>query len=116
MARDWSGDGTEETLPADGSFVVSLRVTNTGDRAGAEVVQLYVGHRESDADRPPEELAGFEKVRLSPGQEHDVTFELDADALAVYDGGWTVEPGRFDVLVGSSSRDIRLEDSLELVE
>ncbi|RDI71538.1 beta-glucosidase [Halopelagius longus] len=93
-----------------------VRVTNVGDCDGAEVVQLYVGDRDASVERPPKELKAFEKVRLSPGEETTVTFELDEEAFAFYhpDGGWTVEAGAFDVLVGSSSRDIRLDEEIEV--
>jgi beta-glucosidase len=89
---------------------VSVTVTNTGQRAGKEVVQIYVSDPESSLARPPKELKRFEKVSLRPGERKTVTFELDDRALAFYDpykGYWVLEPGRFEVLAGSSSRDIR---------
>ncbi len=98
---------------------VSVTVTNSGDRAGKEVVQLYVGDRESSLPRPPKELKGFQKVSLKPGESVIVTFELDERAFSFYDpyrGGWVAEPGEFDILVGSSSRDIRLKAVLRLAE
>jgi beta-glucosidase len=91
---------------------VSVTVTNTGDRAGKEVVQLYVGDVASSLARPVKELKGFAKVALEPGASETVSFTLDQRALSFYDpdrGQWVAEPGAFVVLVGGSSRDIRAE-------
>lgn len=77
-------------------------VTNTGGRAGAEVVQLYIGDKLSSLPRPVKELKGFEKVYLAPGQSpNPVTFEIDPGMLACYDdakGAWVAEPGEFTAL------------------
>jgi beta-glucosidase len=86
---------------------VEIEVTNIGSRAGAEVVQLYVRDLECSVPRPPKELKGFAKVVLEPGETRTVRFTLDERALSFYDDGWTSEPGEFEVLIGSSSRDIR---------
>jgi beta-glucosidase len=89
---------------------VSLTITNTGERTGKEVVQLYVSDLQASLPRPPKELKRFAKVHLQPGESKTVTFELDDRALAFYDilkKDWVVEPGQFEILVGSSSRDIR---------
>ena len=96
---------------------VSLTVTNTGPVTGSEVVQLYVEDPESYLPRPPKELKGFTKVVLQPGESREVTFTLDQRALSFYDPlhqGWVAEPGEYLVLVGSSSRDIRLKGSFIL--
>jgi len=96
---------------------VSLVVTNTGKVAGKEVVQLYVNDLKSSLPRPPKELKGFAKVNLKPGEASTVTFSLDERALAFYDPqkqGWVAEPGEFEVLVGSSSRDIRVREEFRL--
>jgi len=85
-------------------------VRNTGSHTGAEVVQLYIGCRQSAYDRPLKELKGFCKIVLQPGEEQQVTFDLQARALAVWDGGWVVEPGAYQAWVGTSSRP---EDLLE---
>ena len=97
---------------------MSVTVENTGDREGAEVVQVYVADPAASVDRPPKELAGFEKVWLAPGETREVTCEVTADDLAFYhpEDGWTVEPGRFGVSVGRSSRDLRLDESFQLVD
>jgi beta-glucosidase len=86
-------------------------VTNTGGRAGYEVVQLYIKDIECRLERPEKELKGFEKVYLRAGDTETIHVEMDHDALAFFDDTimkWTVEPGSFEVLAGSSSRDIRL--------
>ena len=89
---------------------VSLTVKNTGTTAGKEVVQIYVHDREASVPRPPKELKGFAKLALQPGETKTVTFSLDARALSFYDPDgkrWVAEPGEFEILAGSSSRDIR---------
>ncbi|HVO42037.1 MAG TPA: glycoside hydrolase family 3 C-terminal domain-containing protein, partial [Aggregatilineales bacterium] len=98
---------------------VALTVKNTGPVAGKEVVQVYVHDAESALSRPPKELKGFAKVMLQPGESKTVTFTLDRRAFAFYDPNqkqWRVEPGRFDILVGSSSRDIRAVGTITLEE
>jgi beta-glucosidase len=96
---------------------VSLVITNTGKMAGKEVVQLYVSDAKSSLPRPPQELKGFTKVDLKPGEAETVIFSLDERALAFYDPHkkkWVAEPGEFEVLMGSSSRDIRLKAKFEV--
>jgi beta-glucosidase len=98
-------------LMDDQSLEVSLVVKNTGPVAGKEVVQLYVRDLESTAVRPFQELKGFAKVALEPGEEKTVTITLDRRAFAFYHTGvkdWYVESGEFEIRVGASSRDIRL--------
>lgn len=93
----------------DEPLTVSVRVKNAGEVTGKEIVQLYVGEREARVARPPQELKGFEKIELEPGEEKTVTFELNKRAFAYYDaelGDWHVESGIFDILIGRSSRDI----------
>lgn len=96
---------------------VSLTVTNTGKAAGKEVVQLYVSDLKSSLPCPPKELKGFIKVALKPGESQTVSFSLDERSLAFYDPyrkAWVAEPGKFEVLVGSSSRDIRAKAKFKL--
>ncbi len=105
------------TLAANGRIRVSADVTNTGDRAGAEVVQLYIGDEESSLPRPVKELKGFEKVSLNPGQTQTVTFEITPDMLQYYDdvkGAWVTEPGTFTAYVGVASDDVRGTAGFEL--
>jgi beta-glucosidase len=96
---------------------VSLRVKNSGTRAGKEVVQLYVRDVQSSVLRPVKELKGFAKLALQPGESREAAFILDERAFAFYSPerhAWVVEPGEFEVLAGSSSRDIRLAAKLVL--
>lgn len=92
---------------------VTATVTNTGDRAAEEIAQLYAGI----PGGPAKQLRGFEKVRLEPGEQADVTFDLTRRDLAVWDvasQGWVVQTGRYDLYVGSSSRDIRYKGVYEI--
>jgi len=92
-------------------------VRNSGKRAGAEVVELYIHDGHASIDRPIQELKGFRRVSLTPGETKVVQFTLDRSALAFFSPTkkeWVAEPGQFDVLVGSSSRDIRVKGSLTL--
>jgi beta-glucosidase len=94
---------------------VRVRVRNTGERAGQEVVQLYVRDDAATVVRPRKELRGFEKISLAPGEEKEVRFTLGKRAFAFWDDrlhDWRVEPGEFTVLVGASSRDLRGEVKL----
>ena len=103
--------------PGIKSATVKVRVTNSGSVAGAEVVQVYVKDEQAAVKRPEKELKGFQKVFLKPGEAKTVTLKLDADAFQYYDESkkqWVLEPGKFDVLVGSSSRDIRLTGNVTL--
>jgi beta-glucosidase len=93
---------------------VKVTVTNTGKVQGAEVVQLYVGCPAA-AEEPPKQLRGFDKVRLKPGEARTVTMTLDKDSLAAWDSdahAFTVYPGAYSIMVGASSRDIRLTGSV----
>jgi beta-glucosidase len=108
-----------KTVAPGKPVAVTLKVRNSGDRAGAEVVQLYVRDVESSVDRPIKELKAFRKVMLKPGETQTVSFSLDKSALAYYDTGkkdWVAEPGTFELLVGASSRDIRLQGRFDLKE
>lgn len=99
--------------PGREQVTVKVRITNTGAREGAEVVQLYLGSPEA-AEEPPKQLKGFEKILLKPGEGKVVTMKLNKDSLAAWDAEnhrWKVNPGNYLVMVGSSSRDIRLKGS-----
>ncbi len=103
--------------PGD-SLTVEVQVKNTGHREGAEVVQLYVQDVKASVPRPIKELKGFEKVQLRPDQMKVVRINLDARSMAFYDvtkKQWAVEPGQFKIMVGSSSRDIKLSAEFEVV-
>jgi beta-glucosidase len=96
--------------------IVTFTVTNSGKRAGAEVAELYVGKQDSQIIRPIKELKGFQKVFLNPGESKQVTIELDQRSVSFYNVGkheWDTEPGIYDVLIGTSSRDIRLSGQFD---
>ena len=101
---------SKRTLDADGRLTLTVEVTNTGRREGAEVVQLYIGDKESSLPRPPKELKGFRKVRLAPGETASVAFTVTPDDLRFYDDtkqAWVVEPGDFTAYVAASAEDVR---------
>ena len=96
-------------------IIVTMKVKNTGDICGKEVVQLYVSDVESNISRPAKELKGFEKVSLNPGEEKEISFELDKRSFAYYNvdiRDWHVETGKFEILIGKSSKDIVLKESI----
>ena len=95
------------TIPRDGSTSVLADVTNVGQRAGAEVVQLYIRDRVSSVTRPVKELKGFKKISLQPGERIAVELPITRESLAFWniDMQELVEPGEFEIMVGTSSRD-----------
>ena len=103
-----------ERSGSQGAFSVSADITNISDVAGAEIVQLYIRDRISSVVRPVKELKGFERIPLEPGESKQVIFELGPDQLKMLNGDlhWTVEPGEFSIMIGTSSDDIRLSGSL----
>jgi beta-glucosidase len=105
-----------QQVPADGAFRVSFDLKNTGDREGEEAAQLYLRDTVSSVTRPVKELKGFRRVRLSPGENKRIVFELSTDLLAFYDADMrlVVEPGEFQIMIGASSADIRLSAVLEV--
>lgn len=105
------------TAKGDAEVTVALNVRNTGRRDGAEAVQLYVDDVRSSAERPRHELKGIAKVFLKAGEKKTVSMTLKKDAFAFYDvrsSAWVAEPGEFNLLIGSSSRDIRLRTTYRL--
>jgi beta-glucosidase len=104
-------------MTARGTVGVSLDITNTGRQSGKEVVQLYVRDVVSSLMRPPQELKGFRKVALKPGETRKVEFLLDNRSFSFYDAekkDWVLEPGEFEILIGSSSRDIRASHRINI--
>lgn len=96
-------------------LTVTVDVTNTGDVAGKEVVELYVADKESTVLRPIKELKGFDKVELAPGETKTVTFTLDARSFAYYEPkvkDFVVESGEFDIMIGQSVNDILLSETV----
>ncbi len=108
---------TPDTLTREQEIKIKLMVKNVGKRTGSEIVQLYVSDLESSIERPKQELKGFAKIKLEPGETKPVEFTLNSNDLKFYDAdtaGWKAENGEFKVQVGSSSRNIRLSDTFEL--
>jgi beta-glucosidase len=90
-------------------FTVTLDVTNTGSRSGDEVVQLYVAPPVSGVERPQKELKGFSRVTLKAGETQTVNIHLKERDFAYWDvqnKGWKVDPGKYQILIGSSSKDV----------
>ena len=103
------------TVAPDGAVTVSLSVTNTGQVAADEVVQLYVRDPVALVARPVKELRGFARVPLKPGETRRISFRLAAAQLAFWDAGrWRVQAGRIEVMVGASSDDIRLRGAFTI--
>ena len=97
-------------MTRDGKITLTVTVKNKGERAGAEVVQLYIHDEKSTLERPYKELKGFQKVYLQPGESKDVTLTIDNNALSYYDDQqhkWVSEAGAFTALVGNSSDNLR---------
>jgi beta-glucosidase len=102
---------------ADGKVTAKVSIKNTGKIAGAEVVQLYVKEDKPTVERPEKELKAFSKVFLKPGEEKIVTLQLNEDAFRYFDEGkmkWVHNPGKYTLLIGSSSRDIRKTTEVNL--
>jgi beta-glucosidase len=103
-------------LKSGQAIVAAVDVTNTGDRPGKEVVQLYISDPKSTVQKPPQELKGFAKVAVAPGQTVTVEIPIHAESLQHYDSQlkqWCVEPGTFEVRAGASSSDISLRAAFE---
>ncbi len=101
-----------------GDIQIAVEVTNTGSRKGDEVVQLYMKDKVSSVTTYTTQLRGFERVTLEPGETKKVMFTLHPDDLALLDKNmnWTVEPGEFEVLIGTSSEDIKLKQTFKIVQ
>ena len=101
-------------IPATGTATIRCTIKNTGRRPGEEVAQLYVRDVLATVARPVLELKGFERVALQPGEQRTLTFTIGPDALRMLDANmkWIVEPGEFRVLIGASSKDLRLRGQL----
>jgi beta-glucosidase len=98
---------------------VTFDITNTGERAGADVAQVYVSDDHAKTPRPAKELKGFEKVALQPGETKHVSVELDSRSFAYYDAEakkWIIAPGKFGILVGDSSASLDLKGSVEVTK
>ena len=108
---------TPKSIKQNGTVTVQMNVKNTGEMDGDEVIQLYVQDLKSSVDREVKSLKGFKRVNLKPSETKRVKFKLDRNSLAFYDVNmkqWVAESGEFKVLLGSSSRDIRLTGQFRL--
>jgi beta-glucosidase len=104
-------------VDADRHVVISLKIKNIGARAGDEIVQLYVRDLVASLPRPVKELKGFKRIPLAPGESRTVAFDMPIDQLGFYDEALhlIVEPGMIEVMIGSSSEDIRLQGSFQIL-
>ncbi len=109
---------SKRKMKSDDRVEVSVTITNTGHYDGEEIVQLYLRDLVGSIARPVEELKDFRKIKLKAGESQQVKFLIDKEKLSFYNQQlqWVAEPGEFDVMIGASSRDIRLKDRFELVE
>ena len=99
-----------KSMREGGRVTITVPVTNTGSRAGKEIVQLYIADKEASVMRPEKELKGFAKVELAAGETKSVKFEIEKEALSFFDDKqhcWVAEPGEFEALIGAASDDIR---------
>ena len=106
-------------MTRDGKLTFTVSVKNTGHRAGAEVVQLYIHDNTASLPRPYKELKGFSKVFLQPGESKDVSISIDNTALSFYDDkahAWISEAGDFTALIGNSSDNLPLKVGFRLTE
>ena len=106
-----------DKIDKDGNVTICVDVKNTGKRAGDEVVQLYVKHLKSKVERPQKQLVGFKRITLDPGQSQTVNITLPAKTLAYWDTGkksFVVEKEPIELMVGSSSDDIRLNQTINV--
>ncbi len=108
---------TPDSIGTDGEASISLTVRNTGSRAGAEVVQLYLRANTSGVARPAQQLGGFARVHLQPGEARRITFTVSASQLGHTNarGGFSVDPGRTDLFIGTSSDDHRLTGAFDVL-
>jgi beta-glucosidase len=104
-----------QQISRDQTATISVTVENSGPRVGDEVVQLYLHQDYTSVERPVEQLEGFKRITLRPGEQRTVSFQVGFEQLKFWkDGRWVVEPGAIDVMVGSSSQDIRQKAQLHL--
>ena len=100
----------KKTMTADDTISFTVNIKNTGTYEGQEIVQLYISDKKSSLPRPLKELKAFQKVKLAPGEEKTVTLTIDKKALSFFDDArheWVAEPGKFEAMIGSSSRNIK---------
>jgi beta-glucosidase len=107
----------KQTYRKNDDIIVRLKVKNTGQKAGHEVVQLYIKDMLSSVGRPVIELKGFDKIFLEAGQEKEVILKVKVQDLAFYNeqGDWEVEAGEFRIMVGNSSKNLPLKTSIHVL-
>jgi len=108
----------KEKISGDELVTITVDIINSGDCSGAEVVQLYIQDIVSSIERPIKELKGFKKIKLKPGEKSNVMFTIGKRDLSFFDENsrsWKTEEGEFNILIGSSSRDIRLKCKIEYI-
>jgi len=108
---------SKKKMTSNDRIEVSVEITNTGNYAGEEIVQLYLRDRVGSIVRPVKELKDFRKISLKAGEAKTIQFVIDKEKLSFYNQKleWVAEPGDFDLMIGASSKDIRLTDSFELI-
>jgi beta-glucosidase len=108
---------SSKTMNSNGKIAVSMKITNTGKYAGEEVVQLYLRDKVASVVRPVKELKDFQKLNLQPGESETLHFTISREKLSFFNDKleWIAEPGEFELMIGSSSADIRLKETFELV-
>jgi len=109
---------SRKKMKADEQIEASVTITNTGKYDGEEIVQLYLHDVVGSLVRPVKELKDFKKIKLKAGESKTITFLIDKEKLSFFNQQlqWVAEPGEFEVMIGASSRDIRLKDSFELIK
>ena len=98
-------------------YKVSFTLENTGKLNGTEIAQLYVGAVDSKIERAPKELKAFRNISLKAGETAKIEINIDKNAFSYYDTAkkeWTTDPGKYEILIGSSSRDIRLKEAVDI--
>jgi len=116
---DFDSFAAPKSVKMGNEFQASLTITNVGDVSGSEVVQLYIKDVTASVDRPFKELKGFSKVHLQPGESKLVSFAINEQDLSFFDTGqgkWVAEPGEFVLLVGNSSKEIKIQQTIYLIE
>ncbi|MDB5693880.1 MAG: beta-glucosidase, partial [Alphaproteobacteria bacterium] len=113
---DYSGFTiSRASVPANGEVTIGVTIRNTGAVAGDEVVQLYAHDPVASVSRPLQELRGFRRVALAPGEAKRIAFTLRPEQLAIWDAGrWRIEPGTIELMIGSSSADIRVRSAFRI--
>jgi beta-glucosidase len=106
---------SKATVSGNKILELNFTLTNTGERKGEEVVQLYIQDLVASVVRPLKELKGFQKIALNPGESKTIHFTIDRDMLSFYneDLQWTTEPGDFKLMIGTASDDIKLQAGIK---